>query len=1226
MVASPPITNPFPGLRPFDLDEEHLFFGREGQADELLARLNQTGFLAVVGTSGSGKSSLVRAGLLPSLYSGFLSQASSHWRVALMRPGNAPIGNLAEALNQPDVLGRAPDDADRDLYAQLTETTLRRGDLGLVEVVKQARMAPRESLLLVIDQFEELFRFKRMVGTLSADDEAAAFVKLFLAAVRQQGVPIYVVLTMRSDFLGDCAQFRDLPEAINDGQYLIPRMTRDQRRSAIEGPVAVGGATITPRLVNRVLNDMGDNPDQLPILQHALMRTWRRWVKDHERNEPLDLRHYEAIGGMAQALSQHADEIYQALDDRSQTVAEKLFKCLTEKGPDNREIRRPTPLGEVCAVAAATPAEVIRVVEVFRGPGRSFLMPPVGDELTEASVLDISHESFMRVWRRLKDWVDEEAQSAQIYRRLAETAGLHGQGKAGYLQDPELTIGLTWRRLARPNEIWAGRYASAFGQAMQFLDASAAEQEQVRRRKTRTLYSVIGGLIVLSGLALSAAGFAYFQREEALKQRNLAEQRGNALAERGNALEAALTDAKAARKEAKDRRAEAEDAQKKAETANAEAQKQKKAAEQAQQAEVKERRRAEGALVRAEVGEAEAQRQAQVANEQRQLAEDKTQQAETQRVNSEILAGSLEVENLMAANLNFKALLTGLELAQEIKKWEQQPSAGQIMAAVKAQGKSQVKFASGGGGQDSPILPSRRLQAVSALREVYYLPGYLESKSLAGHSREVYSVSFAPDGQTLASASSDGTVILWDTTGRQLQTLEGHSSPVLSVSFAPDGQTLASASSDGTVILWNFDLNDLITRSCGWISDYLITHPQDLDALKVCQTPLLLASAAPALVTEALQSAHRGNFEAAVEQLRTAQTWDSTVDLDPETDAVERDPRAVAAKLAAPVKIEAAQRLARQGDVEGAVTTYREALAIDSTIDLDPSTENIQETDPIAVARRLVATTRVERGKDLAQNGEIEEAILAYQQAQEFGADITAADWEVLCWNGSRHNAAARVLFACDNGLALAPDNNKWLWESRGIARALLNNLTGAAQDLQIVVDWLNSSQTPFFPNDEWRMLRQGWLSTLQNRQNPFTPDVIEHIPAITLKTGDVQVTLDWAAPVDLDLDVIDPNGDRVDARNLTIPSGGQLERDVNCPNLLPTTTQFENVFWPVNSAPLGNYTAQVNFFGACGEEGPTSIDFSLNLLIQGQLQTFTGTVTEENPLMEFEFSVPSRP
>jgi hypothetical protein len=146
--------------------------------------------------------------------------------------------------------------------------------------VEQQRLAADENLLLVVDQFEELFRFQSMSG----GEEAAAFVNLLLEAARSRTASIYVVLTMRSDFLGDCAQFRDLPEAINDGQYLIPRMSRSQRRQAIVGPVAVGAAArgqpvaMTPRLVQCLLNDVGDNPDQLPVLQHALMRTWDTWA------------------------------------------------------------------------------------------------------------------------------------------------------------------------------------------------------------------------------------------------------------------------------------------------------------------------------------------------------------------------------------------------------------------------------------------------------------------------------------------------------------------------------------------------------------------------------------------------------------------------------------------------------------------------------------------------------------------------------------------------------------------------------------------------------------------------------------------------------------------------------------------------------------------------------------------------------------------------------------
>ena len=220
MISSVALTNPFPGLRPFHEDESQLFFGREGQTDELLRRLRKHRFLAVVGTSGSGKSSLVRAGLLPSLYRGFMTQAGSRWRVAIMRPGENPIGNLAEALSNRILATSAIEESG--IQRIVTETMLRRGRLGLVEVVKSANLPARTNLLVVVDQFEELFRFQNTQKQ-NREDEAAAFVKLLLAAAQQQGVSIYIVLTMRSDFLGDCAQFRDLPEAINDSQYLIPR-------------------------------------------------------------------------------------------------------------------------------------------------------------------------------------------------------------------------------------------------------------------------------------------------------------------------------------------------------------------------------------------------------------------------------------------------------------------------------------------------------------------------------------------------------------------------------------------------------------------------------------------------------------------------------------------------------------------------------------------------------------------------------------------------------------------------------------------------------------------------------------------------------------------------------------------------------------------------------------------------------------------------------------------
>ena len=624
--------NPFPGLRPFESSETHLFFGRDGQSEELLRRLKKTRFLAVVGTSGSGKSSLVRAGLLPALQGGLMASAGSDWRIAIMRPGGDPIGNLARSMSSPAVLGSL-DEKSAGMQDILTETTLRRSSLGLVELVSRARskrgengqplFADYENLLIVVDQFEELFRFKQLIEEENSKEDAAAFVKLLLEGASQKAEKIYVVLTMRSDFLGDCSQFHELPEAINNGQYLIPRMTRDERREAISGPVAVGHGAISEPLVNQLLNDVGDNPDQLPILQHALMRTWDHWLARRRNGDPIDIPDYTAIGGMAEALSRHADEAYAELSDNQKVIAEKLFKGLTEKGTDNREIRRPMEVQEICELTGADEATVIAVIEVFRREDRSFLMPPPTDPLTGArvqlnreSLIDISHESLIRNWDRLKTWVDEESRSARIYRRLAETAVLYKEGGAGLWRDPDLQVALSWREQYQPNQVWARRYHPEFASAIDFLNESvnardkqiAAEEAHRRREIRRTrLTALIFGLAFLFSLAMGV--YAYGKKNEAQnalvearKQQTIAQsalveaRKQQTIAEQAKAgTERALADANVERDKARTAEKNAEvqknaaldartEADKRAEEAKINAEKARTSAKQAEQA------------------------------------------------------------------------------------------------------------------------------------------------------------------------------------------------------------------------------------------------------------------------------------------------------------------------------------------------------------------------------------------------------------------------------------------------------------------------------------------------------------------------------------------------------------------------------------------------------------------------------------------------------------------
>ena len=517
--------NPFPGLRPFEADEDHLFFGREKEIDELLRRLRVCRFLSIIGTSGSGKSSLVRSGLIPSLYGGFMVNTNPGWRIAIMRPGEDPIRHLAEALNSPDVLGTTGELETTN--SVLLEATLRRGTRGLVEAVRQARMLGQDNLLIVVDQFEELFRFRRNNQLENSRNEAVAFVKILLEAAKQEEIPIYVVITMRSDFIGDCMDFAGLPEAVNSGLYLVPRMTRDELRSAITGPVAVGGGSITQRLVLRLLNDFGDEYDQLPILQHALMRTWDYWARRSPSIDAIDIEDYEAIGTFRQALSIHAEEAYEeAGSDDAKKLAERIYKALTDTFSDRRGIRRPTSVGDLIAISESTEADVIRIIEIFRRPGRSFLMPPANVPLDDRSVIDLSHESLMRCWVRLAGWAEEEKVSAEIYNRLSDAATWFEEGRAGLWRNPELEIGQKWKLETRPTAAWAQRYNSSFVQVMEFLDRSETEWQRLndekKRERQKKLRQTQWAAGILGSLFLIALALAYFARQQTrLAENNL---------------------------------------------------------------------------------------------------------------------------------------------------------------------------------------------------------------------------------------------------------------------------------------------------------------------------------------------------------------------------------------------------------------------------------------------------------------------------------------------------------------------------------------------------------------------------------------------------------------------------------------------------------------------------------------------------------------------------------
>ena len=505
--------NPFPGLRPFELHESLLFFGRESQNERLIEKLGRTRFLAIVGTSGSGKSSLVRAGLLPALLGGMMPDTGSVWHIALMRPGNNPIGNLASALNSHDAFGFA-DEENRNLQIAITEATLRRGNLGLVEAVRQANQPANENLLVIADQIEELFRVEQGAQNEELANDKAAFVKLLLEAGRQRKVNIYVVLTMRSDYLGECSQFQDLPEAINESQYLIPRLTRDQLRQTITGPVAVGGAVMTPRLVNQLLNDIGDQQDQLPILQHAMMRMWDEWKNPKHRHEgeAIDVCCYDAIGRMVNALSVHANEIYDELCSKDPSlgkVLEDVFKALTKTTLEGNQIRNPLNLDKLCDIAGKDKTKVIGVIEAFRQEGRSFLVPYAPKQWEGEVLIDISHESLIRKWDKLIEWVKKDAENAGHFRRLVEDSLAFNEGESSLWDENDLkSIDSFWEDITLP---WAQKYGGHFEEVQSFIKQCKDEKAAVAlyrelKKRANAYYESKGSL-------LGTADYNYFTQK-----------------------------------------------------------------------------------------------------------------------------------------------------------------------------------------------------------------------------------------------------------------------------------------------------------------------------------------------------------------------------------------------------------------------------------------------------------------------------------------------------------------------------------------------------------------------------------------------------------------------------------------------------------------------------------------------------------------------------------------
>jgi WD40 repeat protein len=769
----------------------------------------------------------------------------------------------------PELVGeeRIPKEKEITTDVALITAELRRGPNGLVDLVRdvgktQQRTEPF-NLLIVVDQFEEIFTYIN-AGRREAD-ESEGFVNLLLTSRTVKDAGIFVVLTMRTDFLGNCVRFLDLPDAINRGQYLTPRLNRDQTEWAIRGPARLFGGDVEPTLVAELINSIGDDPDQLPILQHALARMWES-ARARACDKPIiSWNDFKDTGGIHDALSSHAEQVLASLGQEQQRLAKILFRAITEQREVNggsQAVRRPQSLAQIAEWSGQDWTEFAPVVRAFAQEDVNFVH--YTEPLNEETVIDISHESLIRKWHSLGQWVKEEAESAEWFRRVARAAQLRIEGREGLWRDPALQFVLDKRTNEGWNKHWAKRYSDQYESADEFLEASrrerereaAAKQEQEKRELTRTKQ-----FLYVANLNLAQKEFAegYIPRGQELLNNYLpdAETAGeddvrsfywyflwNAnhqelstfrWQQEKHLLISLLTDGETvvsgswqgvklwtigSSEEPANFSSDG--------THVAISRDGKKMATVGWDNTVKLWDREQRRELKPLSGHDKFITSLAFSSDGKTLAtasfdntiklwdlhtyeERATLKIDTMFVNSMVFSSHDSILAVISWRINLWDLRTNEEI--RIKGYELTRVSA---AAFSPDGKTLGLATSDGTVRLWNVKPPFRWIRTKLSR---FLAPYPELLTFKAHENNIDSLAFSPDGQKLATASGDGTVKLWDIASemrslwkvglaqffskrQQLATLKGHEDTVKSVAFSSNGEVLVTASPDGTAKLW----------------------------------------------------------------------------------------------------------------------------------------------------------------------------------------------------------------------------------------------------------------------------------------------------------------------------------------------------------------------------------------------------------------------------------------
>ena len=825
--APAPGESPYKGLRQYDEADAAGFFGREALAGQLAAQLaGPARFLAVVGASGSGKSSIVRAGLLPALRRGAGADGQRFDPICLFTPTAHPLEALAVSLTRSGepvtstthlIDDLAHDERALHLYARRLASGgagsrgvqhLPTTQFGQGQIVRGLN-APTEPaparLLLVVDQFEELFTLCR------AEAERQAFISnLLRAADPAASGPVSVLITLRADFYMHCAAYAELREALATQQVYIGPMAADELRQAVELPARRGRWEFEPGLVDQILRDVSDAPGALPLLSHALLATWQ-----HRRGRTLTLRSYAEAGRVQGAIATTAETVYQSLAPEEQAIARSIFLRLTELGEGTQDTRRRVALAELLP-AGGRPADVASSADAggnnaagetdSTGGSVAAVLKTLSDArliTQDEGVVEVAHEALIREWPTLRHWLSEDREGLRLHRRVTEDAqewAALDHDDSELYRGPKLVQALEWAEWA-PHKLALNAVEREFLEASQTLAEHEAAQREAQQQQALA--------------AAQALAEAQRQRAEA-ETRRAAEQTTAAgrLRARNRVITAvgvlALLTAVVAGFFGVESNRNAGAAQ----IANTQSAQNLGAAQAA------------GTQVSAQRDEAVRQSNLAFAN---QLAAQATYLVTNNIPLGMLIAAQADhlsdlyvvrttLHSVLAYSPHLRGFLIGhndsvngvafspdgkrlVSSSQDgsIRLWD--TATHQPIGAPLSLGQltpSSLAFS-----PDGKILAVGLSNATVQLWEMASVP--TPGAVLAGHTSRVSSVAFSPDGALLAAGSDDTTILLWNVASGQPagQPLIGHTKGVNGVAFSPDGTRLASSGLDESVRLWD---------------------------------------------------------------------------------------------------------------------------------------------------------------------------------------------------------------------------------------------------------------------------------------------------------------------------------------------------------------------------------------------------------------------------------------